>query len=150
VYAQILFLAVGHLIFASTDGNSVDLGLVTARNEKIVARALPADFAQYQERLVRDGGPKDDNETILLAKKAKAYLLNRDPALPKESDRIRVYVAAWELCLRQYEVAKDEETKNRILDAWNRELRVDDEAVPFQIYAINYPWWNRTFLTGDF
>jgi hypothetical protein len=151
MYIHIALSIVLSAVAISADSDAVDLAGVNARNEERIAEAMPVEFAEYRKRLAGDGGPNDANETILLIKKAKACLLSHEPNLPKESEWIDTYVTAWQLCLRRYEAAADAETRASVLDAWNHELKLDDEAVPFQIRAILHPsWWNRAFLTEDF
>jgi len=115
-----------------------------------IIKVLPVEFAEYQKQLTGKESVHDCNAILSLVSKAK--ILRDEPLknAKEKEDRNRAYCAVWRFALQMRQHSKDSAVQKRIIEEWNKALKKDDEAVPFQIYALSDIIWNREFLTDDF
>jgi hypothetical protein len=93
----------------------------------------------------------DCDAVFALISSAKTPILkSAQSSAEKKEEYRRTYYDTWRLCLEMKQTSKDPSAQKLILEKWNNSLIKDDAAVPFQIYALSYPLWDRSFLTDDF
>lgn len=111
-----------------------------------LSSVLPDAFAAYRQQTTGNYTLQDCNALFVLVEKAKVMRDEPlDDATAKEA-RNRAYCAAWRIALHTRQHSNDPAVQKRILDEWNKALRQDDMAVPYQIYAMA----DRSLLTDDF
>jgi len=125
---------------------------ITDKDQEVmeIAKVLPTDFANYQKQVVGDNGAGDCQATFQFISKAKEILGKPTENKREKENRNKTYYASWRLCIRMYHNTNDTTVKQMILEHWNHSLKNDDKVVPFQIYAISEPLWDKSFLTEDF
>jgi hypothetical protein len=115
-----------------------------------ISNVLPEAFIAYRQQLTGKDDIQDCNALFVLI--AKAKVMRDEPledAKAKEARNL-AYCSAWRLALHMRQHSKFPAVQKRILEEWNKALRQDDEAAPYQIYALSGVLWNREFLTEDF
>lgn len=111
-----------------------------------ISNVLPEAFIAYRQQLTGKNDIQDCNALFVLI--AKAKVMRDEPledAKAKEARNL-AYCSAWRLALYMRQHSKYPAVQKRILEEWNKALRQDDEAAPYQIYALA----DRSLLTDDF
>lgn len=125
---------------------TLNTDLVKADDANDISSVLPEVYVAYRQQITGQYTIEDCNALFGLLEKAK--VMRDEPmedAKAKEA-RNRAYCAAWRLALHMRQHSKYPAVQNRVVEEWNKALRKDDQAVPYQIYAIP----DRSLFTDDF
>lgn len=128
---------------------------VKSRSENIdaieLSRVLPVEYAKYKKQVTGKYDVNDCNSVFALISSARGSLVkSQKSSAAKKRDYRKAYSASWRECLKMKQKSKDPSVQKLILKKWNNFLIEDSNDVPFQIYALATPMWDRDFLTDNF
>jgi len=139
----ILLLAGGLALFASPrEAPQLD----DPRGEPTIEKLFPADYANFRNRLRGDHGPEDAKASLQLLSKVKDRFGSPSSGEAQLRALRNAYQAAWRICLREFQQTNDKGAQGLVLGKWDESLKLDDDAVPSQVYALLADW-DRRLLT---